>query len=270
MHLTIRLFVSCFFIFAHFTQIAYCFSEGKKDFSAYPHLTEEMKKRMGPYLIHSNHPLKQKLDAVFLHSRVTADKKAFLNAGFHILDEGPRSYIIVARHKKLPGHLIKCHLDTEIREKWDRPSWYWLAKRCEGARKIRKIIQERNIKHFSVSQKYIYLLPLLNKTMPFKASYTRHPAILLVTDMDLVSEQQNLHAWKNRVTKEILDELYLIITLAKGASYRADNIAYNRSGKFCFIDCEYPSNGPEYHRIRQYLNSKMQKYWDSLVERGGK
>lgn len=283
MCLSARLFVCYFSIFILFTAATAdcssgliekpCFQaanrqtlkkEKKEDLSAYPHLTDEMKKRIGPYLIHSNHPMKKRLDAIFLHSRVTRNKKSFVNAGFRILEEGPRSYIVVARHKQLPGHLVKCYLDTEMREKWSKPSWYWLAKRCEGAKKIRKIIEERKIKHFRVPDKYIYLLPLEN-IGPFKERYTRHPALLLVTDMNLVSEKQNLYAWKNRVNKEILNELYIIITLAKGSSYRADNIAYSRSGKFCFIDCEYPSSEPDYKRIRPYLNSKMRKYWDHLV-----
>ncbi|MFI5343306.1 MAG: hypothetical protein ACHQUC_03700 [Chlamydiales bacterium] len=291
MHLTTRLFASYCLIFVHFISFADCFSgilekpryqsenqqipkksktEKRNDFSAYPHLTDEMKKRMGPYLIDSSHPMKKKLDAIFLHSRVTRNEKAFLDAGFRVLEEGRRSFIVVAKHKQLSGHLVKCFLDTEMREKWSKPSWYWLAKRCEGAKKIRKIIVERKIKHFRVPQKYIYLLPLLDTKKPFKERYTRHPALLLVTDMDLVSEKQNLYAWKNRVNKEVLDELYTIITLAKGSSYRADNIAYSRSGKFCFIDCEYPSSEPDYKRIRPYLNSKMRKYWDLLVEKGAK
>lgn len=240
----------------------------KPDFSAYPHLTEEMKEKIAPYLIHSSHPMKSRLDRIFSTFRCTKNKNTLLSSGFTILEQGPRSYIVVARHKNLPGHLIKCYFDVETREKWDRPSWYWLCKRCEGAKKIREIIDKYKIKHFRVARKYIYLLPLLEKSEPFKPCYTRHPALLLVTDMDLVSKNENLYAWKHLVTKEILRELYVIITLAKGASYRADNIAFSRSGKFCFIDCEYPSKGPEYDVISQYLSDSMQKYWQTLVERG--
>lgn len=236
--------------------------------SDFTHLTPEMCEALGPYLIHGNHPLKNSLDQIFSKVRVTRNKTSFANAGFKILDQRPRSYVVVARHPKLSGHLVKCYLDLEKREKWDRPSWYWLAKRCEGARKIKVIIQKYKIKHFSVPDKYIYILPILEKTGGTRLCYLRHPALLLVTDMNLVSEKENLYAWSHRITKEMLRELYLIITLAKGSSYRAENIAYSHSGKFCFIDCEYPSRGPDYDRIEQYLSPSMREYWNQLVQQG--
>lgn len=237
------------------------------DFTPYPHLTPEMKERMAPYIISDTHPKKKQLDHIFSKKRVTQDRSSFLNSGFQIIGEGPRSYILVAKHPLLTNYLIKAYLDTETREKWDRPSWYWLAKRCEGAKKIDKIIKDYKIKHFRVAKKWIYLVPIIDKAKPFLSCYTRHPAILLVTDMDLVSEKENLYAWKHYMTKEKLDELFLIITLAKGASYRADNVAMSRSGKFCFIDCEYPSSGPEYDKVTYYLNSSMKQYWEYLIKK---
>jgi len=238
------------------------------DHSAFPHLTQEMKKRLFPYLIQKNHPMKSKLDLLFTKRRITKNKSEFLKAGFKILDQRPRSYVVVARHESLKSHLIKCYFDTEYREKWDRPSWKWLANRCEGAAKIKKIINEFEIKHFDVANKWIYILPLLDGMQVSKESYLRHPALLLVTDMKLVPEKENLHAWKRLITKEILRELYVIITLANGSSYRADNIAYSESGKFCFIDCEYPSQKPNYQKIVPFLSSEMKAYWNSLVKAG--
>lgn len=237
-----------------------------EEFLDYPHLTSEMIEEMTPYLIPENHRMKARLDEIFGSKRVTANRELFRRSGFKILDQGPRSYIVVAKHKNLPGKLIKCYFDEEKREKWNKPSWYWLCKRCEGARKIAEIIKKYRLKHFSVPNKHIYILPPCENTD--ESCYARHPALLLVTDMNLVSQNLNLHAWKNFVDEEVLQELYIIITLAKGASYRADNIAYSYSRKFCFIDCEYPSKGPEYHRITSYLNESMQAYWLSLVERG--
>jgi hypothetical protein len=240
----------------------------QSNFPEYPHLTDEMVEKMSPYLIHERHPMKARLDKIFENKRPTKSKMAFLFSGFKILDQGPRSYIVVAKHRELPGRLVKCYFDDELREKWDRPSWYWLCKRCEGARKIAEIINKYKIRHFKVPSKYLYILPLLEKTDPIKSCYIRHPCLLLVTDMNLVPAKENRQAWKTLVNEEVLNELYIIITLAKGASYRADNIAYSHSGKFCFIDCEYPSKGPEYDRIGAYLNEPMKAYWDSLVERG--
>ena len=68
------------------------------------------------------------------------------------------------------------------------------------------------------------------------------PFVLLVDDMDLVSKQENEVAWKSMITREHLNELYLIITRAGGSSYRPDNIWLTKHGKFAFVDTEYPKN----------------------------
>ena len=237
------------------------------DFSDYPHFTNAMKKRFTPFIIIDEHPLKANLDELFGNYRVTESKAIFLRAGFKVLDERPRSFVIVARHPKLKDHLIKCYLDTELREKQGRPSWKWLADRCIGAEKVANVIKKYDMKHFAVAKKYIYPLPVIKDSFELSEKYSRHPILLLVTDMKLVNEQENLRAWKTMPTKEMLDELYLIIKEASGSSYRADNIAYSRVyKKFCFIDCEYPYKEPDFRRIAHYLNSEMKSYWYSLVK----
>ena len=231
------------------------------------HLTTEMKRRLLPHLIQNDHPLKKKLDHLFGKKRITRSKNDFVKAGFKILDERPRSFVIVARHEKLKDHLVKCYFDTEYRKKHDRQSWKWLINRCEGAKKIAKIIDKYDIKHFAVAKKWIYLQPLLEKNLPYKDLYTRHPALLLVTDMKLVSTQENLKAWKILPTKEMLRELYVIMSQAGGSSYRADNIAYSKHfNKFCFIDSEYPTHKPDYSSIGHYMNAEMKAYWYQLVK----
>jgi hypothetical protein len=236
-----------------------------KNFS---HLPSAARKAMLPYLLPIKHPLYKVLDSIFLKVRATVDSETFYQTGFRTIAEGPRSYILVAKHKKLPGHLVKAFLDTELREKYDKQSWEWLVNRCKGAMKIRKIIKEYGIRHFVVPDKWIYCLPS-EPSPPQDSAHTRHLAILLVTDMKLASEKHNEHAWSHYITEEHLDELFEIISRAKGSSYRPDNIAYTKNGKFAFIDTEYPTHGPDFKSIRPYLNWKMRHYWDSLVKQRG-
>lgn len=232
-------------------------------------IPKKVKKAISPYLIPDTHPMKASLDNLFHSTRVTLDQKSFERAGFISLSVRPRTHIIVATHPLLPNHLVKLTLDSELREKQNKPSWEWLVKRCQGAEKIRHIIRSKKIKHFTVASKWIYPLP--DKPAPPKSSkYNRHLAILLVTDMKLVPQKENLLAWRYKITKEHLDELYTVISYAKGSSYRADNISYTMQGKFAFIDTEYPSRGPDYESIRPYLHPSMRNYWDKLVKEGGK
>ena len=233
-----------------------------------PYISPGIRKKMGRYLLPLRHPMRKILDDLCLEMRVTADKGTFRHSGFITIANRPRSYIRVAKHSMMPGYLVKVYLDTVLNEKQHKPSWKWLVYRCIGAEKIRTIIKKRHMKYFVVASKWIYCFPP-NPSPPLSLLYTRHLALLLVTDMDLVQNKENLDAWKSKITEKHLDELYFIISRAKGSSYRPDNIAYTNQGKFAFIDTEYPSRGPDFERIRHYLNHEMRDYWDHLVKHGG-
>jgi len=101
---------------------------------------------MLPHFIPGKHPMHQVLDSIFLETRATVNEKTFNQAGFTILARGPRSFICVAEHKKLQGYLVKVFFDNELQKKFDRASWQWLVKRCEGAKNNEYIQKEVNSK----------------------------------------------------------------------------------------------------------------------------
>lgn len=241
-----------------------------KDFNVknYSHIPKKSRQAMKPYLLPLTHPMRNTLDDIFRNYRVTENEALFSHAGFQTIATGNRSYIVVATHEKLQGYLVKAYLDNELNKKHGRESWEWLVRRCQGAKQIRDIIKRRSIKYFVVSDKWLYCLPP-EPTPLSNPLFNRHFAILLVTDMQLAPRRRNYNAWFNEITTEHLDELYLIITRAKGSSYRPDNIAYTKNNQFAFIDTEYPTKGPDYLSIRHYLNPEMCDYWDKLVINGG-
>src|SRR5262245_34761862 len=114
------------------------------DFEKNPFLTYDMRRAFEPYLLPQNHPLKAKLDALFLRQRVIQNEKTFQEAGFKTLCHNMGSFIRVASHRKMPGHLFKVYLDSELNKKMHKPGWVWLARRCEGAAKIRKVIRSKH------------------------------------------------------------------------------------------------------------------------------
>ncbi len=238
------------------------------DFGRNPYLTKEMRRAIKPYILPANHPLKAKLDALFLSSRVTQNINTFNEAGFITLFHKPRSFIRVVKHPTVPDYLFKIYLDSDLLEKRHTPGWKWLACRCRGAAQVSKVIKSKNIQHFDVAKKWLYPLPV-EPSPPNTPEHIRQPVILAVKDMKLVRSKDNLVAWKTQITRAHLDELYIIIKYAKGHSYRADNIWLSTNGKFCFIDTEYPRGGPDYSGIRPYLNPEMRAYWDQLVRSGG-
>lgn len=220
---------------------------------------------IAPYLIPDDHPLKPALDQIFSSSRVTLNTKTFTEAGFEILFVKERSFIRVARHPLLPNHLVKVYFDSEMRQKLNRPGWKWLVDRCKGARRIRKAIEKKKIKHFQVPQKWLYALPDADfpKRMP---GLIKQPVILLVEDMHLASEKKNLKSWKKQITKTQLNEFFTIISDARGSSYRPSNVWLSTNGKFSFIDTEYPRVRHGFDWIRPYLSPKMEEYWENLIK----
>jgi len=236
------------------------------DFDSNPYLTSKMRDRIKPHLLPLEHPMKPALDAIFGTQRATLDQKSMRRAGFQILYAKETSFILVVRHSTLPGYLIKANLDSQKKMKHNIPAWKWLVQRCIGVQKIRRAIKHHQVKHFQSPHKWLYPLPA-EPSPPYQLD--RQPVVLLVEDMQLVSQEENLHAWKHQVTHRHLDELYLILTEAGGSSYRPDNIWLSKNGKFSFIDTEYPhKTTPDYLRIRPYLSSENRSYWDNLVRKG--
>lgn len=239
-------------------------------FGKNPYIDSKTRERIKPYLIGNDHPMKPVLDRLF-SARVTANRQTLEAANFKILDRRKRSFICVVSHPELPDYLLKLHFDSDKREKQHKASWVWFVKRCEGANKIQNIIDRHKIKYFICAKKWIYPLPA-SPSPPRHSDYTRHLTVLLVTDMHLAHSSDNYLAWKTKITTDHLDELYIILTRAKGSSYRPDNIALTRGNEvrpiFAFMDTEYPDKGPDFRSIRPHLNSKMREYWDGLVRRG--
>lgn len=237
------------------------------DFDSNPHLTPAMRQRIKPHILPKDHAMKPALDAIFGTQRATLNQRSMREAGFTILFAKQRSFILVVRHPTLPGYLIKANVDAQKKLKHNIPAWKWLVQRCIGVQKVRRAIKQHQIEHFQAPKKWLYPLPV--QPAPQKGML-RQPVVLLVEDMQLVSWEDNLHAWKHQVTHKHLDELYLILSQAGGSSYRPDNIWMSKNGKFSFIDTEYPyQTRPDYRRIRPYLSTQNRAYWDHLVRTGG-
>ncbi len=231
---------------------------------AHLNLQDELK-AIQPLTIPSNHPIKSILDSIFSSPQVTYNSKKFIESGFHIRYHQPRSHIIVAEHALMPGYLVKLYLDSEHKRRRKTPGWVWLVRRAKSSRAIASIIKKKKIRHFVVPQKWIYLLPKSPFPHPHPGC-TRKNEILVVENMNLTPLSESKKAWKSVMTQEHLEELFEIISRCGGRSYRPDNIAYTKSGKFAFIDTEYPNVPPKYEKIAAYLSPKMAKVWKRIVK----
>lgn len=234
------------------------------NFKDNPYLDQSMQILMAPYLLPTTHPAKPILDVIFSQSRAIANKETFANAGFITLHAQPSSYIRVAKHPAIPGYLLKVYLDTIVELKRGRVGWQWLTDRCIGAENIKKLIKKKKLQFFTVADKWIYPLPPEPKPQE-----PAQPIVLLVRDMNLVSYHDSVSAWKN-ASHALINELYCVLSHGYGSYFLPGNIPLTKSGKFAFVDTEYPKRKISMHNVKRFLSTEMKGYWDQLVKSGGK
>lgn len=266
----LRSFILAFLFIIPLNGSAFCSEEGKEssfyDFSKGAlRKKESYSKLIAFFLLPEHHPSKAALDTIFsTYPNAIENIAAFQQAGFITLFQQPSSYIFVASHPFLSNYLLKGFLDTEKREKENKPGWKWLVDRCVGAYNVRRLIARHKLKHFVVPDKWLYDLS------PFSSVPLAEPKLLLlVTDMKLAGHYETVEAWKN-ATKEQLDELYCILSHGYASAYLIANMPYTKEGKFACIDTEHPKRKVNCKRVKTFLSAKMGKYWDHLMKTGGK
>lgn len=211
------------------------------------------------YLLPDQHPLRQALDTLFAEPCVLDSQTTLNDAGFVTLYH-QASGMRVLRHASLPGYLIKTYVNTEWKRSGD--DIQWMVDRCLGAENIRHLIQQKNLRHFTVPDKWIYFLP----GQPF-SNPQQQIAVLVVTNMKLVSRKNSVKAWKTRITKQHLQELYCLLSHGFGSLYLPYNIPYTKKGTFACIDTAYPYRKFTYEPVKRYLAPHMSAYWDRLTHR---
>lgn len=217
----------------------------------------KMKKKIQPYLLPANHPAKAILDAIFAYNNVLQDEFSFSNAGFITKMITHGSLIHVAVHPALPDYIFKIYLNSQTLPKGEKAGWKRLVDRCEGAKNVRKLIQEKKLKHITVPDKWLYIIPT--------NSFTNQPILLIETNMNLASNDVSNAAWK-KASKDVIDELYCILSHGYASSYIGPNIPYTLNGTFACIDTEYPKRKIKYDYVRNFLSDDMRAYWNSLIK----
>lgn len=233
---------------------------------ANPYCTQaiEKGKKEHRFILKDSHWLKERLDKIFIGNDVISDQASFETAGFVTLCKRP-SRMIVAGHELLPRFVIKTYLLSEKRP----TGWKWLVNRCLGAENIRNLIIEKKLRHFVVPEKWIYPLPdCICKDDLSELSERMSNAILVATKMNIGNDESCRRAWKERATKQVLNELFCILCHGFGSCFLAMNIPYTKEGKFACLDTEYPFRKHKYERARHHLSDEMRLYWDSLIKAG--
>lgn len=218
----------------------------------------------GPYLLPSDHKIKKTLDSLFQNVKSVQTDKAFIQNGFQMIcDIRPFTFVRVARHPLMPGYVFKFYPENEGRKKKNKESWEWLILRCKAVRKIQKFIKEKKFRFITAPKKWVYKYSFGNQHK------LRHPLILVAQDMNLVSLNDSERAWRNKTTKQHLNELYTLLSNGYSSCYLSGNIPYTRDGTFSCIDTEHLRRKLNYPTgVKKYFTRELQAYWDKLVKNG--
>lgn len=226
------------------------------------HIDQEVWDCCAEYFIPVDHPAKRVLDEIFgMAPRAIQSSKSLRKAGFKNTKPGKWSGTIVTRHKKLKGYLVKLFTDEQTQYIDSKK----LIQRAEGARSVRATVDRLGWGSiFKVPQKWIYPLPAPSGALKKEE---RKNFILLVEDMDLMSETENLSKWASdslpRKTLKILHQLLDEEGLSD--SVYAFNLPFAKDGRIALIDLEQHHRWPiPYHKLCKYLSTKNSLYWKSL------
>lgn len=267
MNIIIIYVFSLFYIFSPLLtakdKIAIAQAGGKtlSDYPYNPYVPNKLWMKLKPYFLPIHHPLKKKLDDLFKKNRATLCEEAFLKAGFKITRKNRPINAIVTGHRKLPGFLLKVYLDSQF-EVSEGEMW---LKRIKGRKVIEACLKKHGYDQFVLPKKWIYPLPV-NPSPPINAGYNRKNFILVVERMDILDHKENAQAYKHKMTRRHLQELYTILMECQLTDcVYIGNIPFTKSGKIAFIDTEITFSGiPDLSRFKKYLSPSMQAYLEKL------
>lgn len=214
------------------------------------------------FLIEDAHPAKAKLEEIFSLYDPLQSLSALKQAGFRFVSERPSSMCVLA-HEQLPGYLLKLYPLNE-KNNYAR-DMTWAVKRCLGAENIRNLIANKGLKYFSVPMKWLFFVPQKDE---LESRGIKNYVVLLVEDMQLVSKQESRFMWLH-ASREVVKEIYAILSQGYSSCFLPGNVPYTKSGKFSCIDTENPQRRLPFHHVKKHLSPKMQDYWDKLVRQGG-
>lgn len=225
-------------------------------------------KKLSPYFLPEDHPIKEKLDKLFSSSRAILNLDTLKKAGF--ISPKVRKYtrLIVTKHPKFPGIIFKLYIDAQRYHK-NKPEWHYWLKRVKGAEKIQNYILMNDLGgYFKVPKKWIYALPL-HPSPP--SEYLCKHFILVEEEMDIYNNEDNEKKWKgDQVTASMLNILFLMLEdLGLQDCAKPDNIPFCKDGKIAFIDTQAHNQWPVlYDKLSPFLSSSMKDYWKKIVKDG--
>lgn len=234
--------------------------------AAHDHISLKVWDQVKPYLLPEDHPIKPTLDRIFSASRIILSLESLEEAGFIKPKVRKWTHLIVTKHPKLPGYVVKTYLDAQRYHK-ETPEYIYWIQRVQGAQAIQELINKHHLEiHFKVPKKWIYALP--DKPL-CPDGYLSKNFILIEEDMGILNRKKNKAAWSSDlVNEQTLKDLHLILeTIGLHDCAKIDNIPFATDGRIAFIDTQTCYEWPvPYNRLTSSLPKNLQSFWKKLTK----
>ena len=149
--------------------------------------------------------------------------------GFAIIARHPAK-MMCGRHKRVKGYVLK-----KFNDRFPKSQLVNYLRRIEGARLLRRFIEEHSFTRVTAPKKWLYQLP-----SDFPQRY-----LLVAERFDLRSKEKSESRY-DRIDKEQLRELATILYYFRGLNSTLSNLPYTEDGQIAFIDTERWDNDKDF------------------------
>lgn len=174
-------------------------------------------------------PVFDKLGGLFTDPDMFRSVDRYSAKGFSIVAHHPEK-IMCGRHKRVKGYVFK-----KFNDRFPKSQLVNYLRRIEGARLLRRFIDERGFTRVTVPRKWLYKLP-----DDFPERY-----LLVAERLDLRSKEKSEGRYA-RIDKAQLRELATILYYFRGLNSTLSNLPYTENGKIAFVDTERWDHDKEY------------------------
>src|ERR1700674_3535974 len=134
------------------------------------------------------------LEKLFRDPDIFDSRDDWHDAGFEVLSRSSDSKIMVASHEAVNGILFKKYaIEISLKEQIEN-----YARRIDGARRLKKFIEERELEHVVVPQKWLCELPHAF------GSGRKKSHVLVVERLDLLNEDETIREYRD-IDEDVLE-----------------------------------------------------------------
>lgn len=186
--------------------------------------------------------------------------------GFRLLRASDNK-ICVASHRSVDGYLFKKYVASGKRESLKDQLQNYQA-RLEGARRLRSLIDEKDLRHVAVPRKWL-------RELPSDFGSRKQPShVLVVERLDILDDDETARAY-GRIDDEVLRDLCVVLHAFRGLDSSLKNVPFTSDGRVAFIDTEHwerHNDNRDKRRFLKYLGDHLssdsfklaRKMWDQL------